>query len=228
LRNTQKPKREAREKFSSFDGIEIVTLNLNSQRRMKTHRTHNPSQKMCFLFYCADHHKSIFDFQSSNSRSPPDWPITLSLTLISSSFFYCCIGPTPMALCYFSYHLIIIAVCTIASFFRRVDVPASTEGLKKKHANNSEIGMKLNSREHRQWHLFHHVLFWVFLSLFPVIRSLGALPFNECYLICEVNWHVFIRHHVIKSNLRHPRFFAFCSAGTKKNIQSFIKILNFM
>lgn len=37
-----------------------------------------------------------------------------------------------------------------------------------------------------------------------VIRSSGALTLLECSLICEVNWHVFIRHHVIKSNLRHP------------------------
>lgn len=33
-------------------------------------------------------------------------------------------------------------------------------------------------------------------------------PLPSSFLICEVNWHVFIRHHVIKSNLRHPHTLA--------------------
>jgi hypothetical protein len=96
----------------------------------------------------------------------------------------------PMALCYFSYHLIIIAVCTIASFR-----PEDCEG--------SEFIFEEGSEER----ITCRFVFSSF-ACYSVVRGPRARSLIECFLICEVNWHVPIRHHVIKSNLRHPHCFA--------------------
>lgn len=162
--------------------------------------------------------KSISIFNLSHSPSPSSFN---SLLL----FFIAVSRPQRHSVIF---HIIWLLLLFAQSLHSSASGCGGREGLKA--CEHSEIEMKLNSREHRQWHLFNHVLFWVFfsLSLIPVIRSLGALPFNERYLICEVNWHVFIRHHVIKSNLRHPRFIFLLPLQRAKNILSFIKILNFI
>jgi hypothetical protein len=131
-----------------------------------------------FLFYCADHHKisasfNLF-FPSTHCRE--------------REFLY-----APMALCYFSYHLIIIAVCTIASFRPELECE-DWRGLKCFEGA-------------------HHVSLCVFVFRLLFGRQASLSPARErslieCFLICEVNWHVSIRHHVIKSNLRHPHGFA--------------------
>lgn len=108
--------------------------------------------------------KAEFDFQSRLNNS-------LELFFIVSY-------STPTAVAYFSYHLIIIAVCTIASF---------RWGLKVCEQN----GTKLETSRH----LFNHVL----LSVSPSPLSSGALALERS-LICEVNWHARIRTHVVKSN----------------------------
>lgn len=132
-----------------------------------------------FLFYCADHHKISASFNLFFSPT----------TRCREREFLC----APMALCYFSYHLIIIAVCTIASFRPELECE-DWRGLKCFEGA-------------------HHVSFCVFVFRLLFGRQASLSPARErslieCFLICEVNWHVSIRHHVIKSNLRHPHGFA--------------------
>lgn len=70
--------------------------------------------------------------------------------------------------------------------------------------------MELKSKTSKR--LFDHVLLSVFSTLGRCLACLHFLPLvaplPSSFLICEVNWHVFIRHHVIKSNLRHPHTLA--------------------
>lgn len=90
-------------------------------------------------FIVPDHHKK-FDFQSSTSETLALF--TSFCTTLSSCFLWSS-NATPTALSYFSYHLIIIAVCTIASFsvFR---------------GGSGENEMELKSRTSKR--LFDHVL----------------------------------------------------------------------
>lgn len=90
--------------------------------------------------------------------------------------------------------------------------------------------MELKSRTSKR--LFDHVLLSVFSTLVrlpgrtaPVFNFLPLeAPLPSSFLICEVNWHVFIRHHVIKSNLRHPHTLA----ESGKQEKCFIKMFNFI
>lgn len=98
--------------------------------------------------------------------------LPLPLEQLSRSAFLLLFA-TPPALCYFSYHLIIIAVCTIASIlFHSV-----MRGLEVCERNPN--GMKLKSRTSR--HLFDHVLFSVF-SL-PLHRVGRQAPSFSCRVL---------------------------------------------
>lgn len=188
--------------FPSHTEIELATLSLSLASILKRQFFY---YSKAFSFYCADHHKKQLDIQSR----------PLPRRFVRFLLLYA----TPTALSYFfSYHLIIIAVCTIASF-QMLNVRRA--GGRRNGAGEGWLSnrkMKLKSRT--SWHLFDHVLFWLIRSPFNVvIRSSGALALTlrsvECSLICEVNWHVFIRHRVIKSNLRHPHVFTFTNSNSR-------------
>lgn len=99
-------------------------------------------------FIVPDHHKK-FDFQSS---TPETLALFTSFRTTLSSCFLWSSNATPTALSYFSYHLIIIAVCTIASF------SVLCGGLEENVEKRNE--MELKSRTSKR--LFDHVLLSVF------------------------------------------------------------------
>lgn len=175
-------------------------------------------ESKAFLFYCADHHKS-------NSIFNLTLPILRSFALFISVYFefYCCTRPQRHSVIFRIIWLLLLFVQSL-----HFNVDALRVG-----GNLSWNGIEVawTSR-----HLFDHVSLH-FSPLNVVIRSSGTLtaqlfrsyPVLESSLICEVNWHVFIWHHVIKSNLRHPHVSALNNTHKKPSwVKCFIKMLNFI